>query len=113
VVERIFGVVKHCYLLMTSRPEYSLHIQSQIILAICVLHNFIHVHDPDDLDLESFYDCDEELNCRSCHYVPESHRYHVLPAESDQATSFHDEIAKAMWWQYQDHLQSTTTIPLT
>jgi DDE superfamily endonuclease len=95
VVEWIFGVVKCRYLLMTSGPEYSLHTQFQIILTICILHNFIHVHDPDDLDLESFYDWDKEMNYRPCHYGPESYRYYVSQAESDQATSFHDKIAKA------------------
>ena len=98
---------------MTSIPEYSICIQSQIILAICVLHNFIHVHDPDDLDLESLHDWDEELNCRPCRYGPESYGHHVSQTESDRATSFRDEIAKAMWQKYQDHLQLTTTIPLT
>ena len=97
---------------MTSGPENSLHTQSQIILAICVLHNFIYVHDPDNLDLESFYNWDTELNCRPCHYGPESYEHHVSQAESDWAMLFRDKIAKAMWQQYQDHLQSTTTIPL-
>ncbi len=36
---------------MAIAPEYSLETQSKIIHAICVLHNFIHVHDPDE-DLE-------------------------------------------------------------
>ena len=33
---------------MVAAPQYSLKTQSKIIHAICVLHNFIHVHDPDE-----------------------------------------------------------------
>jgi hypothetical protein len=84
---------------MMSTPKYSIHIQSQIILALCVLHNFICVHDPDDLNID-LHDLDEELNCRPCHHGPENYRHHVLQAESDKATLFHNKIAKAMWQQY-------------
>ena len=48
VIERIFGVVKRRFHLMVVAPEYSLEIQSKIIRAICILHNFIRVHDPDE-----------------------------------------------------------------
>ena len=48
VIKRIFGVVKHQFCLMVAALEYSLETQSKIICAICVLHNFIHVHDPDE-----------------------------------------------------------------
>lgn len=50
VIERIFGVVKQKFRIMIAAPEYSLEKQAKIILAICVLHNFIRVHDPEDID---------------------------------------------------------------
>jgi len=35
---------------MIAAPEYSLKKQAKIINAICALHNFIHVYNPDDID---------------------------------------------------------------
>ncbi|KIK42151.1 hypothetical protein CY34DRAFT_45843, partial [Suillus luteus UH-Slu-Lm8-n1] len=48
VIERIFGVVKRRFWLMVAAPKYSLVVQTKLVPALCVLHNFICVHDPDD-----------------------------------------------------------------
>jgi hypothetical protein len=45
---------------MVAAPEYSFEVQGKIICAICVLHNFICVHNPDE-DLEV---ADAELSRR-------------------------------------------------
>jgi hypothetical protein len=58
VIEQIFGVVKCRFQLINIAPEYSLAVQGKIIIALCVLHNFIWIYDPDDLM------DDEELKIR-------------------------------------------------
>ena len=35
---------------MVAAPEYSSEVQAKVIPALCALHNFIRIHDPDDLD---------------------------------------------------------------
>ena len=35
---------------MVTAPEYTLQVQSKVVLALFALHNFIQVHDPDDLN---------------------------------------------------------------
>ncbi|KIO00087.1 hypothetical protein M404DRAFT_153719 [Pisolithus tinctorius Marx 270] len=33
---------------MVAAPEYDLQVQAKLVPALCVLHNFICTHDPDD-----------------------------------------------------------------
>ena len=44
-VEWIFGILKHCFRILTIPPESSMAIQAHIPLALCTIHNFIWIHD--------------------------------------------------------------------
>jgi hypothetical protein len=48
--ERIFGILKRRFSLMVASPEYSEDKQAKFIPALCVLHNFISIHDHDSTD---------------------------------------------------------------
>ena len=48
VIEQIFGVVKCRFHIMVAAPEYDLPTQTKLVPAICILHNFIQVHNPND-----------------------------------------------------------------
>ncbi|EGO05085.1 hypothetical protein SERLA73DRAFT_44852, partial [Serpula lacrymans var. lacrymans S7.3] len=52
VIGHIFVVVKRHFQLMVAAPEYALEVQAKLIPALCVLHNFIQLHDPDDSNNE-------------------------------------------------------------
>ncbi len=102
VVERIFGVVKRRFRLMVIAPEYSLRKQARIVYALCVLHNFICVHDPDDLDTT----VEEELT-----RIPEPPEQgdfggSISAAEKEAATSRRDDIAKRVWADYVEYLET-------
>lgn len=102
VVERIFGVVKRRFRLMVIAPEYSLQKQARLVHALCVLHNFIRVHDPDDLDTT----IEEELT-----RIPEPPEQgdfggSISAAEKEAATSRRDNIAKQMWADYVEYLET-------
>jgi hypothetical protein len=49
VVEQIFGILKRCFVILTIPPEFSMAIQARIPPALCVVHNFIRIHDPDEI----------------------------------------------------------------
>jgi hypothetical protein len=99
VIERIFGVVKRRFRLLVVAPEYDLRTQAKMVPAICVLHNFIRIHDNDDLP--------------EVHQVPGANHGVVVTggveglggdissAERNQASELGDSIAKAMWDSYQ------------
>ena len=100
IIEQIFGVVKRRFRLLVVAPEYDLRTQAKMVPAICVLHNFICIHDNDDLP--------------DVHQVPDANRGVVVTdgvdselggdissAERNQASELRDSIAKAMWDSYQ------------
>jgi hypothetical protein len=95
VVERIFGVLKRRFVILTHPPEYSMEIQARIPPALAATHNFIRDHDGEEI-----FDFDDPID-------PQPGFYGVLGngpawrAEVVRATSKRDHIASAMWRSYQ------------
>ena len=101
VVERIFGILKARFTILTSRPRYNLDIVARLPPALAALHNFIRIHDPSEIN-EYLQDPDlaEWLEPR---YVGELAGGFPDAAERLVANARRDEIAQAMWIQYQVH----------
>jgi hypothetical protein len=98
VIERIFGVLKRRFRILLLAPEYNLDIQARIPTALCAIHNFICTHDAKEGPLsgpggEHYHGND------NCHDFDPAHG-EVDPREID-ADVRRDEIAQAMWEQYQ------------
>ncbi len=101
VVERIFGVIKKRWDILTRPPRYDMDIQSRIPPALAALHNFILKHDSVDREdiLEDLDISDPDLG--DCGDLAEE-----IPdqAEKECANSLRDTIAKEMWVSYQQYL---------
>ena len=61
VIERIFGVLKHCFQILLLAPEYSIQIQARIPAALCAIHNFIRIHDPAKDEILTADDDDDNM----------------------------------------------------
>ena len=48
VIEQTFGVWKNRWKILKQMPSYDIKDQRNIVVAICVLHNFIRKHDRED-----------------------------------------------------------------
>lgn len=88
---------------MVAAPEYDLATQTKIVTALCVLHNFIRVHNPDE-DLGQL----DEVERRSPSRVASDFGGTVSPQEKARAKDKRDRIANAMWQDYQDYLQQNS-----
>ena len=94
---RAFGVLKKRFPIITNitKPNYCVDTQNEIILACCILHNYLMGVDPDE---SLIAEVDEE--------VLHSHRERVglTPREDDedarQGDIIRDSIASAMWQNY-------------
>lgn len=48
VVEKIFAVLKQCFALFQIAPHYPIKTQVKLVVACCILHNYIRQHNLDD-----------------------------------------------------------------
>jgi hypothetical protein len=100
VIERIFGVLKRRFRILVHPAEIDMAFQARIPPALAAIHNFIRVHDPEELagfpESESF---------ESGFISGELAAGQTRPAERRQANTRRDEVAAAMWVQYQAELQ--------
>ena len=49
IIKCIIGVLKHCFQILTTSPEYNMNIQAYIPASLACVHNIIHTHDSDEL----------------------------------------------------------------
>ena len=96
-IERAFGVLKKRFPIIAStiEPSYCVDTQNEIILACCILHNYLMGV---DLDERLITEVDEEV----LHF----HRERVAPTpreddeDARQGDIIRDSIALAMWQNY-------------
>ncbi|XP_047153422.1 putative nuclease HARBI1 [Vigna umbellata] len=97
VIERTFGVLKKRFPIIASgsEPHYGLETMTDIILACCILHNFIRGVDRDDPLLNEVHN---ELNEGEDHNVASSQ---VREDDYRVGTTIRDAIADEMWRDYE------------
>jgi hypothetical protein len=56
-------VLKLQFFILTRPPKYSIHLQAWIPPALGAIHNFIHIHDPNEIDKIVLEEFDGEGTC--------------------------------------------------
>jgi hypothetical protein len=79
-------------------PEYNLATQAKMVPAICVLHNFIYIHDVDDIPTANDTHIQAEQPLMP---IMEGLGGDISTAERNRATELRESIAKATWESYQ------------
>ncbi|KAL5496125.1 hypothetical protein ACEPAH_3042 [Sanghuangporus vaninii] len=97
-VERIFGIAKRRFKLLTTSPEFDTTTQAKIILALCCLHNVVRVYERHNHTPVT------EISSQ----VQEPHLNNnltasVSAAEQSAANDRRDSIASDMWNFYQNY----------
>ncbi|XP_015956311.1 uncharacterized protein LOC107480660 [Arachis duranensis] len=98
VIERSFGVLKKRFAIITSgtEPHYDFETMTEIVLACCILHNFLMGVDPDP---HLIAQVDRELQENNPE-VDEVVR-HEQDEDYRRGAILRDEIAAQMWADYQ------------
>jgi DDE superfamily endonuclease len=103
IIERIFGIVKNRFAILTIAPHYDMDVQARLAPALAAIHNFIRLYDPDEiLDLLAEAE-DTQPGAR----IPQTGDLALGPARAAErmlADGKRDGIAQSMWVQYQMEL---------
>ena len=102
-VERIFGVLKKRFRVLTHQLEYSFEIQVRLMMVICCLHNIVRLVSGDDWFDEEWER--EHSNTGSQESLVRKTgdpvvRKEITRREARQARNLRDSIAEQMWSQY-------------
>lgn len=97
-IERTFGVVKRRFPIMASanEPQYDVRTHTRIVLACCIVHNFLMGVDPDE---DILRDVDQEL-ADGNHGEYESMFGGFTKGDCAIEELVRDSIAMAMWRDY-------------
>jgi len=86
---------------LKKQLEYEYILQSQLVTALCCLHNFIRIEgdSKDEFELDDSWQSAAREWQENRFQVP-SFRKDVTEKEKREAKNFQDNIAKEMWTQY-------------
>ncbi len=100
-IERIFGVLKKRFKVLTHQVEYPYKIQVRLIKVLCCLHNIIRIVGGDDWFDEQWIrdlkNADSSQSDLSNEVVTSKA---ITTAQTKQANMMRDDIAEKMWSQY-------------
>ena len=99
VIEHLFSVLKRCFRILVYPLEVDINYQANLPAALAAIHNFICVHDPEEL--ASF----QEAQDWQLGMAGELATGEARAVERAQANARCDNIANAMWAQYQVEIQ--------
>lgn len=107
VVERIFGVLKNRFKILTSPRPFKMEAQIRIVAVLCLLHNIlVKIGEVTEEELESedyedeTADGDGDDVDMSDDIQASGEGYHIGRREQARASARRDGIAKAMWEDY-------------
>ena len=97
MIERIFGVLKWQFTILDRPPEYSMAVQAHILPALAAVHNFICIHDEEEiLDFQDL----EDGEPGECDYGKLAEGPPNRTEKSRSEVKW-DGITQAMWDSYQ------------
>jgi hypothetical protein len=100
-IERIFGVLKRKFNILTRPTAFKIEVQIDLVLALTALFNFITDHErAGDLDFLHISEFDIEVPISPA--IPTFHERTSMARK--QMLQFREELANAMWTNYQHYI---------
>ena len=81
-IERTFGVWKMKWQILLKMPNYSIQTQKMIIAATMTLHNYVHLHDKEDIH---FLRCQRDPDYVPT--IPERYKKYVIPPNASDSST--------------------------
>lgn len=90
-IERVFGIAKHRFRILTAASEFDIKTQAKIICGYLAIHNFLWVHDPSDED---------SLTKATNNRLAAGPFAQSLTEEDEEAAERQNRIAEQIWEDY-------------
>jgi hypothetical protein len=103
IIERIFGIMKNQFAILTIAPHYSMDVQARLAPALAAIHNFIRLYDPDEI-LDLLAETEDTQPGARIQQMGDLALGPARAAEKALADGNRDRIAQMMWVQYQTEL---------
>lgn len=88
--------------MLKEEVHYPMEIQGRLVSAVCVLFNFIKIHDPDDIEeLERNLEAADLVDGAAPLQTPGG----ISQAESARGAALRERITQAMWHEYVAELE--------
>ncbi|KAF9063940.1 hypothetical protein BDP27DRAFT_1173299, partial [Rhodocollybia butyracea] len=103
VIERIFGVIKKCWVVLVLPPKYDMDLQARLPASLAALHNFILDHDPHEHIERDLIDPVPGAHLNPAELLAfqgELSTERQTDAESEEGWQLCEQIAQAMWTDY-------------
>uniref|UniRef100_A0A803L0H7 Transposase n=1 Tax=Chenopodium quinoa TaxID=63459 RepID=A0A803L0H7_CHEQI len=94
VVERSFGVLKKRFRVLDAEPFWPYETQVDVVLACCVLHNYLRGVDPNDPITR---EVEVEMTSQDLQHMGEARTQGIQRQENQQIERKRNAIATAMW----------------
>lgn len=109
VVERVFGVNKSRFKILTNARSFSMKAQIKIVAALSCLHNILveigeGAAGSENLQAEEYPVDEDDPDIEDCNTVLNGEGYKITKRETTRANQRRDDIATAMWEQYQGEI---------
>jgi hypothetical protein len=106
-VERIIGTLKKRFAVLKCATQYPIDSQAEIAIACCALHNFICTNEGGEHWLD---EVESDIDPNKIIDVPSGDKQytsdiHYLNVRRTLGNAKREEIANAMWDEYQDYLR--------
>jgi hypothetical protein len=109
-VERAFGGTRKKLKAFRYGTSFPPQVQARVILACCLLHNFIKMNDVHDSDMDDQEeDVEDNMQPQDADVEPEDEdemierqrQWGISAAETAAAEAMRDDLAQSMWDDYQ------------
>ena len=95
MIEHTFGILKQHFPMLRHATSYTIMTPTKIMLACCILHNFIMIED----DVPCKVEIEEDID-RGGINVPILETFGMTQRDRDDWGIFLDELAEKMWEDY-------------
>ena len=99
-IERVFGVIKKRFPILKNTSSHSFDTITDVIIACCILHNFIHIHSNGEDWIDEEYDIQYENQSSEKEDINKPDDDYSTDERRREGNRMWEAVANATWDEY-------------